>query len=224
MRPTRDLRDLRKAGLGRLARLHIYVNFVLAPKTHVNAAAVESAMAFVVIELDNLWSNIARCLFLSTAFGARDGSGNRLELAKVNKAESINEALTHAIRGCRGGGYRPRGAGQWSWHDEPSWWKTKNLLAALNEIGASNYQQVSAAMSIAPITFAHLRPFRNFYAHRSQRTRAEVVRCLRRLQFPTNHTATRALTSPLVQKGVVRPQPVILDWLDDVRNTIVFLV
>ena len=190
----------------------------------VGAAPVDPAVGFVIIELDNLWAGIARSFFLSVAFCARDGMGNRVQLTKATKAQSIDEALTHAIRRCKPRLYKPGRNGPWTWSDEPLWWKPGTLLDAIDEIGASNYQQVSTAMSASPNAFSYLHTFRNFYAHRSRGTRAEIIGELRRLQFPTTYTATTALTSPVMWQGQIRPQPLIFDWLDDIRITISLLV
>ena len=187
-------------------------------------AQTDAAVAFVVIELDNLWASIARSFFLSVAFCARDGTGTHVTLTQVPKAANEDEALSHAIRRCRNWKYRPGRTGPWRWSDEPPWWNPNTLLNALDEVGASNYMQVSTAMSAAPGTFSHLHCFRNFYAHRSKNTRAEIVPALRRLQFPMTYTATVALASQTMSRGIVRPQPLILDWLDDIRNTISLLV
>ena len=224
MRPTRDLHSLQRAGLSRTGRLHAYASSVLRQGKASTPATVDSAVAFVVIELDNLWAGVARSFFLSVAFRAQDGSGNRLVLSRTTTAQSTDEALTHAIRSFRGPTYKAGSNGPWTWRDEPPWWKPHTLLDALQEIGASNYQQVSAAMSASPGAFSHLHTFRNFYAHRNQGTRAGVVNNLRRLQFPTAYTASRALTSPAMSGGTTRPQPLLLDWLDDIRNTIALLV
>ena len=197
---------------------------VLTVRATPKPAPVDPAVAFVIIELDNLWASIARSFFLSVAFCARDGTGNRVKLSKATKARSTDEALTHAIRRCRPRRYKPGLNGPWTWSDEPLWWKPGTLLDAIDEIGASNYQQVSAAMSAAPNAFSYLHTFRNFYSHRGKGTRSEIVRDLRHLQFPTTYTATIALTSAMVAKGRVRPQPLVLDWLDDIRNTISLLV
>ena len=200
------------------------MTLALVPCAAKTTVHVDSVVAFVIIDLDNLWMGIARSLFLSAAFCARDGAGSRIQLSKVTRAQSMDEALTHAIRRCRSANYKAGSKGPWAWREEPPWWKPHTLLEALDEIGASNYQQVSAAMSASPKVLQHLHKFRNFYAHRNRETRANLVEDLRNLQFPTTHTATRALTSPMVDQGSVRPQPLILDWLDDIRNTIEFLV
>ena len=195
----------------------------MAPPT-TRPSSVDAAVAYVVIELDNLWSGIARSFFLSVAFCARDGMGGRIQLSRAVKAQSIDDALTHAIRRCKPWRYRPGSNGPWKWLDEPLWWNPNSLLDAMDEIGASNYQQVSMAMSASPNAFAYLHTFRNFYAHRGKGTRDEIVSDLRRLQFPTTYTATAALTSRVVANGQLRPQPLILDWLDDIWNTVSLLV
>ena len=165
---------------------------------------VDSTVAFAVMELDNLWAGIARSLFLSAAFCARDGTGNRLNLSKVARARSTDEALTYAIRNYRGAEYKSGSDGPWEWSDEPQWWKPRELLRALDAIGSSNYQQVTNAIDASSGVFPHLHSFRNFYAHRNKRTRSEVVKAIERLQFPRTYTATRALTSPVKERNTVK--------------------
>lgn len=227
MHATRDLRYLKRSGLTRTARLHAYMSRELAPLASLGASrrshSADPAVAFVVIELDNLWAGIARSLFLSAAFCARDGAGNRLQLSNVARAKSTNDALTHAIRRCKKSEYTGSN-GPWTWSDEPRWWLPGTLLDSLDEIGASNHNQVSTALGASPGVFDHLHIFRNFYAHRDRGPRARLAQALRRLQFPTTYTATQALTSPAADPQGVRPQPMILDWLDDIRNTIALLV
>ena len=224
MRPNTQLLTLQRSALTRTDRLHSCVSSALMQPQTVKPVPVDSVVVYVIIELDNLWVSIARSFFLSVAFCARDGRGNRLQLSKVNKARTTDEALTHAIRRCRGNNYKHGMNGPWTWGDEPLWWKPHTLLDALDEIGASNYHQVSSAMSASPGAFAHLHTFRNFYAHRSRGTRDKVVTGLRRLQFPTTYTATVALTSPMLRNGTTRPQALVFDWLDDIRNTVHLLV
>ena len=224
MRPSKDLRILQRNGLGRVMRLDGYMRFWLPTAGRQHGRLTDEAVAFVVIELDNLWAGVARSLFLSAAFCARDGSGKRVQLSKVGEARSAQEALDHAIRRAGRARHRRPPGGSWKAYDEPTWWKARTLLEVLDEIGASNYNTVSVAMNLAAGTFPHLHSFRNFYAHRSKGTREALVPGLRRLRFPTTYTATRALTSPATLRRGRRPQPLILDWLNDIRNTIESLV
>jgi len=205
---------LREDVLHRLGRIRVHADQAL--RTSDPAIGI----SFAVMELDSLWIGVSRSLFLSTAFTAKDGSGARLQLSKVPRAHDIDEALTHAIRRCTRR-YKPGSTGPWRWPDEPLWWKPQTLMDALDEIGASNYAQVVTALGIAPAVFADLHAFRNFYAHRGKDTRSLLVPVLRSLNFPTTETATRALSSPLITAASgVRPQPLILDWIDDIEATV----
>ena len=224
VRPSRDLQSLQRSALARTGRLYAYMNSMLAVHATPNPLSVDNAVAFVIIELDNLWASVARSFYLSVAFCARDGTGKHVQLSKTTRAQSTDEALAHAIRRCKPRLYKSGLNRPLTWRDEPPWWKPRTLLDAIDEIGASNYQQVSAAMSVSPTAFSYLHTFRNFYAHRNRVTRTDIVGDLRRLQFPTNYTATTALTSPTVWQGQIRPQPLVLDWLDDIQNTILLLV
>ena len=228
MRPRRNLVEVKRSGLLRVARIRTQaVASIPSPSagTHrIDHRSIDRAIAFAVIELDNLWAGVARSLFLSAAFCARDASGTPLKLSKVPKAASADEALTHAIRRCRGARYKSGSSGPWRWRDEPFWWDPATLLDSLDEIGASNHQQVTLAVNAYPDVFSHLHVFRNFYAHRGIDTRRRLLSRLLVLQVPTTHSATLALASPDPRAPLPRPQPLIFDWLDDVRETIGLLV
>ena len=228
MRASKDLRHLQSSGLARVARLRAYVSAelvaVASDRSSQGLRRTDAVLAFATIELDNLWTGIARSLYLSTAFRARDGSGKPVDLSKATTARTTDEALTHAIRRNKGATYKARRAGPWEWRDEPSWWRSRTLLESLDALGASNYQRVSQALGVSPNVFENLHHFRNFYAHRSANTRVALLPALQELDIPTTLTATQALASPAPAPEGVRPQPLILDWLDDMRDTIELLV
>ena len=210
VRPSRDLRILQHRSLERVARLRGVVDESLlrvdSSRNRSDTASIDHAIAYTIIELDNLWAGTARSLFLSAAFRARDGSGTRVELSKVPQPSDAAEALKHA------GGRADR------------WWKQRSLLRALENVGASNAPQVQMALNATPNVFEYLHTFRNFYAHRGHGTRQKLEASLRKLQFPRHYSATRALISPRPTRGRPRPQPLVLDWLDEMRTTIELLV
>ena len=228
MRPSKDLRKLQGTSLARVLRLRGGVRTVLLDAASADSADLvlrtEPFVSFVIIELDNLWASTARSLFLSAAFCARDGCGSQVTLSEVPRPENTNEALAHAIRRCRPSRYREGSARQWTWSDEPLWWDQRTLLSSLEEIGASNLPQVASALSASPEVFSHLHVFRNFFAHRGKGTHERVMQSLRHLHFPRHYTATRALMAPARTQDGLRPQPLILDWLDDLHNTVDLLV
>ena len=210
MRPSRDLRILQQRSLRRVVHLRVVagdsLSPMIAPKSGMDHRSVDLLVGYVVIELDNLWAGTARSLFLSTAFRARDAGGKHVYLSKVPQSNSVSEALRHL-------GKR-----------DVRWWRHRFLPRALGYLGASNLEQVEKALNASPGVFEHLHTFRNFYAHRGYGTREKVEISLRQLQFPRHYTATQALVSPRPARGRPRPQPLVLDWLDEMRTTIELLV
>ena len=188
------------------------------------ASGLDPGIAVAVVELDNLWTGVARSLYLSSAFCARDGTGKPLDLG-VPPCRTTNEALGHAIKRCKEDVFSAKdGVGPWEVGDEPAWGRTKHLLASLDAIGASNYDKISGALSLTPKVFPYMHTFRNFYAHRSMEAKIQVEGVVRAYGLPTRCAPTRILVSPVVTPEGVRPQPLILDWADELRETMELLV
>lgn len=104
------------------------------------------------------------------------------------------------------------------------WWEPQQLLDALDEIGSAHYGTVQVSVNVAPSAFMYLRPFRNFYAHRGRDTRQRLTPVIAQLQMPSTFSATEVLVARGRTPGGLRPQPLVLDWLDDVRDTVDLLV
>ena len=228
MRPTRDLRGLQRNALARIGRVRAHIERALDSGAGNGdgawASGLDPGIAVGVMELDNLWASVARSLYLSTAFCARDGGGQPLTLA-VPQCRTTGEALGHAIKRCKGDVFLAKeGVGPWEVGDEPAWGRANHLLASLDAIGASNYDKVSAALSLAPKVFPYMHTCRNFYAHRSMEAKRQVEGVVRSYGLPTRCAPTEALVSPAVASGGLRPQPLILDWADELRETIELLV
>jgi hypothetical protein len=221
MKPTRDLRRLQRSALDRLKRVRS-----LADRCATGAfagAEQDAAVTHCVIELYNAWFGFSRCLYLSSAFRARDGSGSRIALGRVRVSGSVDDTLTHAIRRTRPQKART-GSPPWRWADEPSWGAVNVLLNSLDEIGASNLPTVTAGVSTLTPVFDHLPKFRHFYAHRGESTADALVGLLRSYGLPTHLHATSAMLMPAQIIGQARPQPLLLDWIDDVSNSVGLVV
>jgi hypothetical protein len=176
------------------------------------------------MELYNLWHGLSRCLFLSSAFRARDGVGARISLTTAT-CQSVDEALTHAIRRTKPYVFKkkPQRKG-WKWVDEPVWSKPSVLLDSLDEIGASNFPTVLGALSTLSPVFDHLPRFRHFFAHRNEDTVDALQRILAWYSIPTSTRPTEALLTPASGSSGARFQPLLLDWIDDVRNSVSLIV
>ena len=216
---ARDLRRLRRKAVGRLLRLRL-----IATQSCVTNAPIqerEPGVTYTVIELYNLWYTFSRSLFLSASFGALDGTGKRVALSAGRRPGSLQEALTPAVR------LNPRSKNRqppWTWWDEPRWVRTDVLLGALAAVGASNRPKVGAALSAPTKVFDELSPFRHFYAHRGRDTAAQLAPLIRARAIPSYLRPTEALLVPAASLGTTRPQPLLLDWIDDVTNAVLLSV
>ncbi len=212
------LNELKQDGLSRLDRIRRVATVAMT------STPTDPPLTYVVIELDNLWAAISRSLYLSSAMGARDVSGSRVSLSRVPTCKTVDEALTHAIRRCKPWRYQPKNQpprqGPWSWQDEPRWNSTGDLIDSLSEIGASTLSQVRGAVGLSPSLFGDLHAFRNFYAHRGRSTRQELLPIIRRYKLPSTMSATEVLCTHVSSPQGQRPQPLILDWIDDLQDAV----
>ena len=213
MRICRDLRKLRKSAARRSARLR---RLVIDCQSLPHSPQRESGTAYSVLELHSLWYSFSRALFLSAALGARDGTGNRVQVTAIPRPHTVEEALTPAIR--LRPTYRTKSP-PWNWRDEPRWSDPNELLKSLRAIGASNENRVSAGLSTATTVFAGLGPFRNFVAHRNADTNKRLEPVTRAYLIPSMRP-TEALLSAATVQGNLRPQSLLLDWIDEVVTII----
>lgn len=225
MRQGRDLRRVQDSALGRISRLRAVADLAAASRSLKPSSLHQrdELVAFTVLELYNLWFGFSRALFLSTAFRARDGSGHRVVLSRVRSAASVDEALGHAIRRVKPRTFRQRQA-PWNWVDEPSWGVARVLLDSLDELGASNYVTVSAGLSASPTVFVHLAKFRHFYAHRGRETAVSLRGPIGSYAIPARTHPSEALMTAVTRGGITRPQPLLLDWCDAVRDAVELVI
>jgi hypothetical protein len=220
MRAVRDLRRLQAAGLGRLARLYDTADHAVS--SPVGSLERETEIAYVVVELYNCWHSLSRSLFISSAFRARDGSGKRIALT-VPESTDVDAALTHGIAKTKPWTARKKQP-PWSWSDEPSWARTGVLLDCLDAIGASNRPLVTAGLSVTTKVFGHLPTFRHFFAHRNLDTVRKLRQPIASYAIAPSLRPTDALATPASSPKGLRPQPLLLDWVDDVRNVVTLIV
>lgn len=219
MRVERDLRRLQRSAYGRLRRLR-YVA-VLCSAGGATPMDRELGVTYCVMELYNLWHSFSRCFFLSAALGARDGAGARVTISAGAPPRTVEQALTYAIR------MRPSHSNRvppWTWRDEPSWVIPTVLLDALRAIGASNTTTVSAGLSASGGVFGDLPPFRHFFAHRGRDTAQALRPRIRAQSISPALRPSEALLTPVRVLGAVRPQPWLLDWIDDLTNAVRLIV
>jgi hypothetical protein len=217
MRPTRDLRRLGTSAANRLSRLR---RSALRATAHGLAyEARDATVTYCVVEAFNCWHGFSRSLYLSSALGARDGNGRRIRAGKIPRPKTAADALTPAVRR-RGRPRFPAAGPPWRFSEEPPWANPSALLEVLDEIGASNRGEVARGVSLPTSVLDHLPIFRNFYAHRGR----ETVASARALAVPYGISPVLAPTQILLARASTasgpRPQPLLLDWIDDLAAVV----
>jgi hypothetical protein len=220
VRPSGYLGHLQHVGQERLRRLRTVAVTAEAQPTERQSEAV---VTYCVLELASFWTSFSRSLFLSSAFQARDGAGALVSLS-VPKPTSVADALTHAIRRRKWAVFNRKGGPPWTWADEPGWIYTDVLLDALDEIGASNRPQVVAGLGIPTNVFEHLPLFRNFFAHKNEDVRRPIPSAVEVYAISPDVLPWRALLTAASDATGTRPQVLLLDWVDDVSNTVGLMI
>jgi hypothetical protein len=173
----------------------------------------DRALAWAIIEADNLWAGFLRAYYLSATIHAKTVSGKRITLSSAAFPD-LESALKFAAR-LKDPKFKKSIVSR---RDEPSWHNTTDFLKLVQRIGASNLPGIQAGLSYSTTFFSHLRTIRNFYAHRCDDTSRKAGNVGIRLGLsatPTLH-ATEIMCSRLPK----RPQNVATDWLDDIGNVI----
>lgn len=217
-----DLVVLQRVALRRATRLRLVAAHCVS--AGLAARDRDAGLTYCIIELQTLWEGFSRALFLSSALSARDSTGQRISVTASPGPKTIEEALTHAIRRVKPGLYKKKQSPPWSWSDEPKWSGIGALLDSMDEVGCSNRPRVAAALSTQTAVFDHLRLVRNFYAHRGRDTRQKLQPLMVTYSLPPTLHPSRALLLRARVSGVLRPQPLLLDWIDDVINTLSLIV
>jgi hypothetical protein len=180
-------------------------------------------VTYCVVEAFNCWFGFARSLYISSAMGARDGVGRRVRLTNVGRPRTTDDALAHAIR--RRGHANPRRPGPpWRFNEEPAWASASVLLDVLDEVGSSNRPDVTRGLGLPTSVLAHLPTFRHFFAHRG----GDTIRLARAIALPYGISPVLAPTQILLSHASTvsgrRPQPLLLDWIDDLLGIIALAI
>lgn len=170
--------------------------------------ASDRRLAYVVIEVQNTWSNFARAFLLSMLCAPRRRSGNRVVLGNLT-ATTPGALLLVATHACK-----PTSPPPLERRDEPSWHDTGNFLKACTALAPSNLAEIQAALSLQARVFSDLPVFRNFYAHRNEETAARAVGVARRTYLITG---VRHPSQALLKPARTRTQPLLADWLDEMK-------
>lgn len=212
MRPSRKLCKLHRAAMRRLARL----KYMIHRAGGVFREDAEARIAFVTIEARNAWANFVRSYYLSCMFCAVTIGGNRLSPGTSGLSE--NDAIGHAVSHWSPRA-QPKADGSWNRRDEPPWHDHNQLIQIWRSEGFSNIADIEAAFSTGMRTFSDLPVFRNFFAHRSRGTEEAA----RNLAPRYGIARTKRPSDILLSRPLGRPQPLILEWMDQISFTIDFL-
>lgn len=200
MRQSRELKVLHRRANKHALRLRRFVEQLKPPL----AAPDDRLVAFVTTECLSLWSNFSRSYYLSCMHGAKRILGGRVALASV-AVNSNSDALNFSKHQFT---YRR--------NNEPVWHEPRTLLKLFRAAGASNLTQVQAALSVSPLVFKELPTIRNFFAHRCEETAKNATNLARRLGVSVGLRPSEIMCTQLPG----RPQGVLADWIDDIRNAI----
>jgi hypothetical protein len=169
-------------------------------------------ISYVTIQCLNLWFVFSRTYFLSCVLSPLRENGTRVTCN--SSIRTFNDAINQA-----------KIAINWRRQYEPPWGKTQIFIDSCNAIGCSNHQEIQNAFSIQISNnqydvFEDLPKFRNFYAHRNEDTANEALNiAIQHYSIPIIPISSHP-TKMLLQSAYGRPQSLILDWIDDIINTV----
>lgn len=203
MRPTvGPISNLTNTAEARLQRLRLLAASVGPPLT----PASRRVLSYVTIESANLWAQYALCVFLSSAFGARDHNGRRIVSNPVPDQSHALDLAVYAIHPKLRGIRR-----SWNSSEMPDFQNKGHLALALGYIGATILPDVDVAVSYQTRVLSDLPTMRNFYAHKGERSarKASVL--------GTHYGLTRALPPSVLLCTPIpgRPDALLVEWLDD---------
>lgn len=207
MRAVAELGRLWKQCARRLVCLRAFVEACQIPVS----SEEDRVISYVTIEGVNLWASFVREYYVSCALGARCMAGARVTIA-VGGIRNSGDAITFAIRYFMSGKKGP----PWQRRDEPVWYRPNTLLQLMQALGTSNMAQVRAGFGYQTPAFTHMPTFRNFFAHRNEETARKVATI----------ASYYGLSSAMRPSGILRsrswgrPQSVLADWLDDIRQVV----
>jgi hypothetical protein len=207
--PSYRLDRLNRVVRKRIARLRS----VVSPYSLPASAEADRAVAWAIIEANNLWAGFLRAYYLSAAIHAKTASGTKIVFSSATFAD-FQSALKFAAK-LKDPRFRKAFVSR---RDEPAWHDARDFLRLLRMVGASNLPQIQAGLAYSTPFFSHLATIRNFYAHRCDDTsrKAGNVGVRLGLSATPNLHATEIMCSRLPK----RPQNIATDWLDDIRNVI----
>jgi len=166
-------------------------------------------LAYVAIEAQNLWGNFSRSYALSCLFRPKRVANGKVTLtnASITTPAAVLFLAAQVRRGAAAVLPTTR-------RDEPAWHERALLIKLCLAMGCSHAADVQSALSLMTTVFEGLPTFRNFYAHRNDESAEKAIAFARRQYLITGiYHPSAALATPAYK----RPQPLILDWLDEMQ-------
>lgn len=208
MRPSLQLTKLEATALSYIAFLRTQAVSALLKADGPN----DRVLMFVVVETHNTWALFVRSFYLSCVFSAKRRNGaivTSLVPAPRNTITAIDQAMRLLKPHAPGGAPWPR-------REEPPWQSLSTILQLARSFRFSNFAEITTALSYPTGVFPHLRDCRHFFSHRNEET----------MRVALSHSRSYGLAGLRHPKELLRavatgrPQPIVLDWLDDISNVV----
>jgi hypothetical protein len=188
-----------------------------APTVQTWTSKDQRAIAYAVIEGANLWEGYCRAFYISSAFRAREVSGQRVKIGASKVIRTVNDAVTVAIHRVAP---ELRGrSGPWNPREEPDW--SGQLAVCLAELEASNLPKLERAVGLHPEALNHMRAVRNYFAHKGSSSTVKVRNLSKKYGLPTDtHPVTFLLSTTQGRKGYRAGDIIVLRWFEVLYHAI----
>jgi hypothetical protein len=206
MRNSRSLPLLRETllrSLGRLSERHSVLTRVQRTSTIYHQAGL------LPIEMMSAWTNFARSYTLSLACRPKRITGSRVTVSP--NITCPQDLLNHAIMTLNPRARRRRGV--WQPLDEPRWRNISVIRQVAQSVSASNFAEIATAETYVSNIWKDLPDFRNFFAHRDERS-CKTVQQL----GPRYGMSSLRDPAAILLDGVIGGQPLFHAWVDDLEN------
>jgi hypothetical protein len=175
------------------------------------SSADQRAISYAVIEGANLWEGYSRAFYLSSALGAREPGGERVQIKPTIPIASVNDALTVAVH--RVAPDLRNRTGPWRPQEEPNW--GGQLAVCFAELGASNFPKLERAVGLEPDALNHMRALRNFFAHKGYGPAKKTKALTKKYGLRGEpHPVDFLLSSAQGKKGYAPGEVIILHWFE----------
>lgn len=209
MRSVRDLANLREnveLRVGRLADITGGAAFPLSPGDR-------RAIAYAVIELDNLVINCLRNFTRSVLVGCRTVSGQIV--TSTSAATNGREASAEILRILNFSRFADLGSPSSIPDDQtPRFRSPSDVEKVLSSFDASNLAELQLGSGLNGLVFSEAKVLRHFFAHRCQSTNEKVRAFGQSIGIFHYENAERLALTP-------RPStttPLLIGWMDDLLD------